>query len=78
MVASLHTGAQTTTKRKAGARVTSKYAFSGNGNSLMRADSGGSGTGFGKVAGSKKAREERAAAIDRRLNSTKADARGNL
>ena len=46
-VPSLHTGRQTAVKRKAGARVTSKFAFTGQGSML---DSGGDGKGFGKQA----------------------------
>jgi DNA-dependent metalloprotease WSS1 len=46
-VPSLHTGRQTAIKRKAGARVTSKYAFTGEGSVL---DSDGDGKGFGKQA----------------------------
>ncbi|PPR00787.1 hypothetical protein CVT24_000752 [Panaeolus cyanescens] len=65
VVPSLHTGAQTAKKRKAGSRVTSKYAFTGEG-STLGADTG-PGTGFGKRANSKKAREERALATERRL-----------
>ncbi|CAL1716689.1 unnamed protein product [Somion occarium] len=66
---SSHTGAQTAKKRKAGSRVTAKDAFKGEG---MALSAGGDneavvGTGFGKRAGSKKAREERALAIERRL-----------
>ncbi|KAF8905048.1 WLM domain-containing protein [Gymnopilus junonius] len=66
VVPSLHTGAQTAKKRKAGGRVTSKYAFTGEGQSLSSSDNS-QGTGFGKRAGSKRAREERALAIERRL-----------
>ena len=44
---SLHTGAQTAKKRKAGARVTSKYAFTGEGTTLANDNKG---TGFGKRA----------------------------
>ncbi|KJA19444.1 hypothetical protein HYPSUDRAFT_204506 [Hypholoma sublateritium FD-334 SS-4] len=64
VVPSLHTGAQTAKKRKAGARVTSKYAFAGEGTALAE---DGKGTGFGKKAASKRAREERALAAERRL-----------
>ncbi|KAL1729512.1 WLM domain-containing protein [Schizophyllum commune] len=73
-VPSLHTGRQTAKKRKAGARVTSKYAFEGEGATLGEA--GGKGAGFRKRAvrgpeadgyDSKTAREERLAAIERRL-----------
>lgn len=48
VVPSLHTGAQTARKRKPGARVTSKYAFAGEGTTL--ASSSDKGTGFGKQA----------------------------
>ncbi|KAF9475398.1 WLM-domain-containing protein [Pholiota conissans] len=65
VIPSLHTGAQTAKKRKAGARVTSKYAFTGEGATL--AEDSSSGTGFGKKAASKRAREERALAAERRL-----------
>lgn len=44
---SLHTGAQTAKKRKPGARVTSKYAFTGEGTTLANGDKG---IGFGKQA----------------------------
>ncbi|CAA7267167.1 unnamed protein product [Cyclocybe aegerita] len=64
VVPSLHTGAQTAKKRKAGGRVTSKYAFVGEGATL---GNDGKGTGFGKQAASKRAREERALAAERRL-----------
>ncbi|KAL1719810.1 hypothetical protein EV715DRAFT_272459 [Schizophyllum commune] len=64
-VPSLHTGRQTAKNRKAGARVTSKYAFDGEGATLGQA--GGKGAGFRKRAVSKTAREERLAAIERRL-----------
>ena len=46
-IPSLHTGRQTAIKRKAGARVTSKYAFTGQGSML---DGDGDGKGFGKQA----------------------------
>jgi len=65
-VPSLHTGRQTAVKRKAGARVTSKYAFTGQGSML---DIDGDGKGFGKQAASKRAREERALATERRLRA---------
>ncbi|KAF8920291.1 WLM domain-containing protein [Mucidula mucida] len=65
-VASNKTGRQTAKKRKAGSRVTSKYAFEGQGVSLQDAGSS-QGTGFGKQAGSKRAREERALAAEKRL-----------
>ncbi|KDR76338.1 hypothetical protein GALMADRAFT_476977 [Galerina marginata CBS 339.88] len=73
VVPSLHTGAQTAKKRKSGARVTSKYAFVGEGMAL--ADDG-NGTGFGKHAASKRAREERALAAERRLLGLQRDAQG--
>ncbi|KAI0091188.1 WLM domain-containing protein [Irpex rosettiformis] len=66
-----HTGRQTAKKRKAGARVTAKDAFEGAGRSLIDDIEDGNpkkeGTGFRKQAGSKKAREERALAVERRL-----------
>ncbi|KAE9407704.1 WLM-domain-containing protein [Gymnopus androsaceus JB14] len=61
------TGRQTEKKRKAGSRVTSKYAFQGQGASLTGSDADMKGNGFGKQAGSKRAREERALAAERRL-----------
>ncbi|KAG6817347.1 hypothetical protein H0H87_009946 [Tephrocybe sp. NHM501043] len=63
------TGRQTAKPRKAGARITSKTAFKGEGVSLMDdvSDSKGKGTGFGKQANSKRAREERALATEQRL-----------
>ncbi|KAJ7650333.1 WLM domain-containing protein [Roridomyces roridus] len=67
-IASLKTGAQTAKKRKAGARVTSKYAFTGEG-TLVGEEGKGPGTGFGKQAGSKRAREERALAAERRIQA---------
>lgn len=45
----MHTGAQTAKKRKSGARVTSKYAFAGEGATLA-AEGTVTGTGFGKKA----------------------------
>lgn len=47
---SLHTGAQTAKKRKAGSRVSSGYAFVGEGSTLCDSDDDGRGTGFGKRA----------------------------
>ncbi|KAI0077919.1 WLM-domain-containing protein [Panus rudis PR-1116 ss-1] len=64
-----HTGAQTEKKRKAGSRVTSKTAFKGDGKALNEGQEGSGGTGFGKKAGSKRAREERALAAERRLQA---------
>ncbi|KAI5890112.1 WLM-domain-containing protein [Schizophyllum commune H4-8] len=75
-VASLHTGRQTAKRRKAGARVTSKYAFEGEGATLGEA--GGKGAGFRKQAArwhySKSAREERLAAIEKRLRGLQGSA----
>ncbi|KAF6754493.1 WLM domain-containing protein [Ephemerocybe angulata] len=65
-VPSLHTGRQTAKKRKAGGRVTSKYAFAGEGNSLAGGEDEGS---KGKRASSNRAREERALAAERRLQA---------
>ncbi|TFK72896.1 WLM-domain-containing protein [Pluteus cervinus] len=68
------TGRQTAKKRKPGSRVLSKTAFVGKGASLNEGDSSnGKGTGFGKRANSKRAREERAMAIEKRLRGLKAD-----
>ncbi|KAK0485190.1 WLM domain-containing protein [Armillaria novae-zelandiae] len=71
VVPSNHTGRQTAKRRKAGGRVTSKYAFQGEGLSLSdsRGEEGVKGTGFKKQAGSKRAREERALAAERRLQA---------
>ncbi|KAJ3801820.1 WLM domain-containing protein [Lentinula aff. detonsa] len=66
MVASNKTGRQTAKQRKAGSRVTSKYAFQGEGISLGAIDTG---KGFGKQASSKRAREERVLAVERRMQS---------
>ncbi|OCH95379.1 WLM-domain-containing protein [Obba rivulosa] len=66
-----HTGPQTAKRRKAGSRVTAKAAFKGEGTALNAdiedEDRKKAGTGFGKKAGSKRAREERALAAERRL-----------
>ncbi|KAF8527641.1 WLM domain-containing protein [Hysterangium stoloniferum] len=64
------TGAQTAKRRKAGSRVTSKAAFeaAGSGNVLDETvKKGVAGSGFGKKAASRRAREERALAAERRL-----------
>ncbi|KAJ7104198.1 WLM domain-containing protein [Mycena belliarum] len=72
-IASLKTGRQTAKKRKAGGRVRSKYAFAGEGASIVEAtDAQGRGSGFGKQAGSKRAREERALAAERRIQALQA------
>ncbi|KAL1744844.1 WLM domain-containing protein [Schizophyllum fasciatum] len=70
-VPSLLTGRQTAKRRKAGARVTSKYAFEGEGTTLSGQDpkAGGKGAGFRKQATSKTAREERLAAIEKRMQT---------
>ncbi|TEB33376.1 WLM-domain-containing protein [Coprinellus micaceus] len=65
-VPSLHTGRQTAKKRKAGGRVTSKYAFAGEGNALVGDSEEGS---KGKRAASNRAREERALAAERRIQA---------
>ncbi|TFK92648.1 WLM-domain-containing protein [Polyporus arcularius HHB13444] len=66
-----HTGAQTAKKRKAGSRVTAKGLFQGAGKALNEdvedEEQKKAGTGFRKKAGSKRAREERALAAERRL-----------
>ncbi|KAF8656840.1 hypothetical protein AX16_002388 [Volvariella volvacea WC 439] len=58
-------------KHKPSTRVTSKRAFVGEGTVLS--EENGKGTGFRKQAGSKRAREERAAAIERRLQLLKSE-----
>ncbi|KAK0204771.1 WLM domain-containing protein [Desarmillaria ectypa] len=71
VVPSNHTGRQTAKRRKGGGRVTSKYAFQGEGLSLIdsKGEEGVKGIGFRKQAGSKRAREERALAAERRLQA---------
>ncbi|KAJ6531747.1 WLM domain-containing protein [Mycena capillaripes] len=72
-IASNKTGRQTEKKRKAGARVKSKVAFSGGGSMLVEGiDQGDEGTGFRKQAGRKRAREERALAAERRIRALQA------
>ncbi|KAJ3760429.1 WLM domain-containing protein [Lentinula raphanica] len=66
VVASNKTGKQTAKQRKAGSRVTSKYAFQGEGLFLGTGDKG---LGYRKQAHSKRAREERALAIERRTQA---------
>lgn len=64
------TGAQTAKRRKAGSRVTTAGTFTGGGQALNAdEDEKGLGIGFRKKAGSKRAREERALAAERRLAS---------
>ena len=68
-----HTGAQTAKKRKAGARVTAKGTFRGSGRALnddvCDEEQKRAGSGFRRKAGSKRAREERALAAERRLRA---------
>ncbi|KAI6151961.1 WLM-domain-containing protein [Pisolithus tinctorius] len=74
---SLHTGAQTTRKRKAGSRVTSSSAFPSTGKVLnddLAHEMKAVGTGFRKQAASKRAREERALAAEKRVHSLRAPA----
>ncbi|KIM84879.1 hypothetical protein PILCRDRAFT_817694 [Piloderma croceum F 1598] len=74
---SLHSGRQTAKKRKAGTRVTSKYAFAGDGKALnedLDEDQKKKGIGFRKQAGSKRAREERALAAERRIMALQSQA----
>ncbi|KAI6029124.1 WLM-domain-containing protein [Pisolithus microcarpus] len=69
---SLHTGAQTTKKCKAGSRVTNSSAFPSTGKALnddLDDDTKAVGTGFRKQTGSKRAREERALATEKRISS---------
>ncbi|OJT07459.1 hypothetical protein TRAPUB_1702 [Trametes pubescens] len=66
-----HTGAQTAKRRKAGSRVTAQGTFQGSGKALNEDVSDEerkkAGAGFRKKAASKRAREERALAAERRL-----------
>ncbi|KAG9225067.1 hypothetical protein CCMSSC00406_0008769 [Pleurotus cornucopiae] len=68
-VPTVHTGRQTAKKRKAGARVTGE--FGGEGHALVDASDPRDveGGGFGKKAASKRAREERALAAERRIQA---------
>ncbi|KAK7033130.1 WLM-domain-containing protein [Favolaschia claudopus] len=70
-VASNKTGRQTAKKRKAGGRVKSEFAFPGHGAILTEGglDPKAQGAGFRKQAASKRAREERALAAERRLQA---------
>ncbi|TDL25486.1 WLM-domain-containing protein [Rickenella mellea] len=71
------TGAQVPKKRKAGSRVTAQNAFVGSGRSLNEGasddDAKAVGSGFRKKAGSKRAREERALAAEKRLKLLQGD-----
>ncbi|KZT73002.1 WLM-domain-containing protein [Daedalea quercina L-15889] len=73
-----HTGAQTAKKRKAGSRVTAKDTFRGSGHALSEdvndEEQKKSGAGFRRKAGSKRAREERALAAERRLGALQGEA----
>ncbi|KAF9468114.1 WLM domain-containing protein [Collybia nuda] len=73
VIASAKSGRQTVKPRKAGMRVKSNNAFIGEGVTLVEKDGEGKirgdGTGFGKQASSKRAREERALAIEKRLRA---------
>ncbi|CCM00098.1 uncharacterized protein FIBRA_02125 [Fibroporia radiculosa] len=75
---SSHTGAQTTKKRKAGSRVTAQGTFKGPGKALngdiSDQEQRKAGAGFRKKAGSKRAREERAVAAERRLKALQSQA----
>ncbi|KAF4571104.1 hypothetical protein EYR36_001625 [Pleurotus pulmonarius] len=68
-VPTVHTGRQTAKKRKAGARVAGE--FGGEGHALVDASDPRDveGGGFGKKAASKRAREERALAAERRIQA---------
>ncbi|KAJ6513254.1 WLM domain-containing protein [Mycena sanguinolenta] len=72
VVASNKTGRQTAKKRKAGSRVKSQSAFSGEGSSLTDGALDPKGKGFGKQARSKRAREERALAAEQRIQALQA------
>ncbi|KAL0955019.1 hypothetical protein HGRIS_003939 [Hohenbuehelia grisea] len=67
VVPSNHTGRQTARKRKAGSRL-AENAFDGGGQKLDDSKDA-KGTGFGKQAASKRAREERALATERRIQA---------
>ncbi|KAL5526064.1 hypothetical protein ACEPAG_7402 [Sanghuangporus baumii] len=73
-----HTGAQVEKRRKPGTRVKARGAFKGEGKALnddiSDEDAKARGTGFRKQAGSKRAREERALAAERRLRALKGGA----
>ncbi|KAH9959631.1 WLM-domain-containing protein [Russula dissimulans] len=72
---SMLTGAQTAKRRKAGSRVTAAGTFDGGGQALNAdGEEKGRGTGFRKKAGSKRAREERALAAERRLLALQGEA----
>ncbi|KAF8071982.1 WLM domain-containing protein [Lyophyllum atratum] len=79
ITASTSSGRQTAKRRKAGARVTSKTAFVGNGMTLAEdvVDGKGKGAGFGKQAASKRAREERALATERRILALQGQAKAS-
>ncbi|KAI8980209.1 WLM domain-containing protein [Trametes punicea] len=69
------TGAQTAKRRKAGARVTAQGVFKGTGRALNEdasdQEAKKAGSGFRRRAVSKRAREERALAAERRLKAAK-------
>lgn len=62
-----NTTVETTRRRKAGTRVTSKTAFRGEGSKLVEGQTDSAGTGFRRQARSKRAREDRAMAAERRI-----------
>ncbi|KAG2147593.1 WLM-domain-containing protein [Suillus clintonianus] len=71
---SVHTGVQSEKKRKPGSRIASAGAFGSGGKALNEGvigDKKEAGTGFGKKARSKRAREERALAAERRMQTLK-------
>ncbi|KAH9903054.1 WLM domain-containing protein [Cubamyces lactineus] len=69
----INTGAQTIKRRKAGSRLTAQGTFKGAGRALNEGvsdeEAKKAGTGFRKKAASKRAREERALAAERRLRA---------
>ncbi|KZT07806.1 WLM-domain-containing protein [Laetiporus sulphureus 93-53] len=80
---STHTGVQTAKQRKAGARVTTQGAFgSGPGKTLnddvSDEERKKAGAGFRKKAGSKRARQERAEAAERRLRALQGQASSSV
>ncbi|KAI9461719.1 WLM-domain-containing protein [Lactarius psammicola] len=74
---SMLTGAQTAKRRKAGSRITAAGTFAGRGQALNAdEDEKTTGTGFRKKAVSKRAREERAMAAEKRQRALEASTNG--
>ncbi|EGN99171.1 hypothetical protein SERLA73DRAFT_73725 [Serpula lacrymans var. lacrymans S7.3] len=76
-----HTGAQTAKQRKPGSRITAQGAFTGDGVALANDANGEQknvGVGFRKKAASKRAREERAHAAEKRIRQLCGSGSGSL